>query len=146
MMARWSIQKVLWSSKLFAQITVYGCMMGRVYEIYTQWVHNRCIEIFNGKFFSPFVSCLHLPVQWDWAFTCNILVLVTNDTTYYCEIIIFCVGEWCSWISWVTVVNKFTFQQMYIKVKNVLPCKATKQLPTKLHLNKPGIFVIILEH
>ena len=29
---------------------------------------------------------------------------------------------------------------MYIKVRNVLPCKATKQLPTKLHLNKPGIF------
>ena len=29
---------------------------------------------------------------------------------------------------------------MYIKVKNVLHCKATKQLPTKLHLNKPGTF------
>ena len=31
------------------EITVYGCLMGRAYEIRTQWVYNGCKAFFYGR-------------------------------------------------------------------------------------------------
>ena len=55
----WSVGPVLNAD----EITVYGSLMERAYEIRTQWVRNRCSAIFYGR--QGFVSSLHLQVQRD---------------------------------------------------------------------------------
>ena len=59
------------------EITVFECLMGnyKAYEICTLWVHIRHIAVFyRQQDFLRFVSSLHLPVQWDGAFSFTILL------------------------------------------------------------------------
>ena len=59
-----SVLKFLCSLKLFTRMKlVYGCLMGRAYEIRAQWVKNRCIVFFYG---------------WRHLFTCWILFASAN--------------------------------------------------------------------
>ena len=75
---RSSIQKGFVQIKTYCtdEITVFECLMGKAYEICTLWVHIRHIVFFYRRqdFFWCFVSSLHLPVQWDGAFSFTILL------------------------------------------------------------------------